>query len=259
MNRLYVDEVGNHHLTSANAPNNRYLGLTGVALTVPAAKFVLYPSMQTLKVKHFGPEKAKTMVLHRKDLVNKNAPFEALRDAKAEESFNEDLLSLLSTVPYVVITVVIDKLQHREQYKVWHHHPYHYCMQTLVERYCMWLSDRGERGDVVTEARGKREDGLLTDSFARIVKHGTDVMPAESFEDRLSDHALKVVPKVRNLPGLQLADLVASPSAKAMIHVHARGPEPTAFAKRIVAILEQSKYRRNRYGQIDGYGRKWLP
>jgi hypothetical protein len=42
--------------------------------------------------------------------MNKNSPFESLRDPKTEQSFNKSLLNMLQNLDYAVITVIIDKL-----------------------------------------------------------------------------------------------------------------------------------------------------
>ncbi|NGX43166.1 MAG: hypothetical protein K940chlam7_01457 [Chlamydiae bacterium] len=55
---------------------------------------------------------------------------------------------------YTVITVCIDKRMHKEKYTEWRFEPYHYCLETLLERYLYFLDSVGQRGDVMAESRG---------------------------------------------------------------------------------------------------------
>lgn len=70
---------------------------------------------------------------------------------------------------------------------------------------------------------------------------------------------MKVEPKTSNVVGLQFADLLAHPSYKAVLCRHEHESLPDNFGGRVAAILEDAKYDRSPYGQVDGWGRKWLP
>ena len=70
---------------------------------------------------------------------------------------------------------------------------------------------------------------------------------------------LKVKLKANNIAGLQLADLIAHPSFKATLARHQKQPLASNFGGQIAQILEDMKYYRSPDGQIDGWGRKWLP
>jgi hypothetical protein len=151
--RMYVDEVGNHDLTHADNPNERFLSLTGVILESAYTLRVLQPELDAIKRDFFQRDPDVPVILHRKELVNKVPPFEALRDAEIEQRFNTALLMALARWDYRVITVVIDKKAHRDQYQVWHYHPYHYCLAVMLERFVLFLHYGGHRGD------GRPEDG----------------------------------------------------------------------------------------------------
>ena len=90
--RLYVDEVGNHDLTHADDPNERFLSLTGVLLESDHTLHVFNPEVDQLKRRFFQRDPDEPVILHRKELVNKVPPFEALRDSQVEKDFNTDLL-----------------------------------------------------------------------------------------------------------------------------------------------------------------------
>lgn len=256
---MYVDEVGNSDLGASHDPNHRYLSLTGVILELEYVNSVVFPALENLKRKYFGSHPDEPIILHRKELVNRNFPFQALRDSAVEQTFNQEFLSLLRQLEFVVITAVIDKLEHQQRYQVWRFDPYHYCLTILVERYVLWLKRRNVVGDVTAESRGGKADRRLKNSFERVYARGSDFISAEEFAQYLTSRELKVKPKANNIAGLQLADLIAYPSFRAVLARHNHTTLPENFGAKIVEILETSKYDKSPMGEIDGWGRKWLP
>ena len=126
--RIYVDETGNSDLNSSENLNHRYLSLTGIILGLQYIEEVIHPGLEQLKKRYFGSHVDEPVVLHRKDIIGKKPPFASLRDPSVEEEFNIDLLNLLRSWDYVLITVLIDKKAHKEMYGTWRYDPYHYCM-----------------------------------------------------------------------------------------------------------------------------------
>jgi hypothetical protein len=259
--RIYVDEVGNHDLTHADDPNQRFLSLTGVIVESQHALRVLQPELEQMKRQFFQRDPDEPVILHRKELINKRPPFQSLRQPQVEERFNAVLLAALQRWDYHVVTVVLDKREHRDRYQVWHHHPYHYCLQVLLERFVLFLYYRGHRGDVMVESRGGKEDRKLKDSYARLYQNGTDNIPSDRWQARLTSRELKVRPKSANIAGLQLADVVAHPSRWEILIEHGLVVDDrSTFGDQICAILRRAKYLRNtRTGRIEGYGKKLLP
>ncbi len=259
--RVYIDEVGNHDLSHADDPNQRFLSLTGVIVESQYVLHTLQPEMDQIKREFFQHDPDEPVIFHRKELVNKARPFQALRDPEVEQHFNTALLTALARWDYRVITVVLDKKAHRDQYQVWHYHPYHYCLAVLLERFVLFLHYNNHRGDVMVEARGGKEDGKLKDSYSRLYEHGTDNIPPERWQERLTSGELKLKLKSANVAGIQLADLIAHPSRReVLIEKQLLVDARDIFGDQICAILRQSKYHRNRKtGQIDGYGKKLLP
>jgi hypothetical protein len=164
--RLYVDEVGNSDVGASQDPNHRYLSLTGIILELGYVDAVLHPRLEAMKRRFFGSHADDPVVLHRKDLIQKKPPFEALRDPAVDRDFATELMKLLEEADYAVITAVIDKLEHQQKYATWRYDPYHYCLHVIVERYVMWMRRRGFKGDVMAESRGKKEDMRLKKSFS---------------------------------------------------------------------------------------------
>lgn len=258
--RLYVDEVGNSGLgAKLQHPNERYLSLTGVIIELDHVDADVAPQLEALKRRYFKTHVDEPLILHRKELVNKRYPFQSLKDPAVEKAFNAELLDLLESLDYTAITVVIDKHEHLQRYKVWHYDPYHYCQEVLLERYVLWLEHQTATGDVMAESRGGREDRRLKESFTRIWREGTRYVPATQLASRLTSKQLKVKTKANNIAGLQLADLLAHPSFKYILCRRQKVAQPQTFGAKIAQILVDRKYLRSASGKLDGWGCKWLP
>lgn len=258
--RIYIDETGNHDMTHADDPNQRYLALTGVILESQYNTSVFQPELDAIKRQFFAHDPDTPVIFHRKEIVNRRPPFEPLRDADLEARFNQAILEGLERWQYNVITVVIDKKAHRDQYSVWRYHPYHYCLSVMLERFVLFLHYGNHRGDVMVESRGGKEDEKLEASYQGLYKNGTDKIPAERWQERLTSIELKVKPKTANIAGLQLADLIAHPSRREiLLDYKLIADDRDTFGNKICAILQNDKYLRSRSGQIPGYGKKLLP
>jgi hypothetical protein len=257
--RLYVDEVGNSDIGASQDPNHRYLSLTGVILELGYVDSVLYPKLEALKKRFFGSHADEPVVLHRKEIIQKKPPFEVLRDPAVEQDFAVELIKLLEATDYVVITAVIDKLEHQQKYSAWRYDPYHSCLHIILERYVMWMRRRGFRGDVMAESRGKKEDMRLKKSFSGIWERGTELMDAQQFQQNLTSKELKVKPKANNIAGLQLADVVAYPAWKVGMLQGNVNELPDNLTGRIGRLLVNTKFDRNLAGTVMGWGLKCLP
>lgn len=242
--RIYIDEVGNPDLESSDNPNHRFLSLTGVVLALDHVKVVVHPEMESLKAKYFDYHPDEPIILHRTELVNARPPFDRLKDQAIRRGFDRDLLALLTSWEYVVISVCLDKKKHKETYTAWRYDPYHYCLAILLERYALFLKRVNGYGDAIAESRGGREDKRLKDSFCRLWTKGTDYVDAVTFAERFTSRQLKVKSKANNISGLQLADLIAHPSRNEILHEQRLLDRPLApFAQSVIRIL-RTKYDR---------------
>lgn len=200
--RLFIDEVGNDDVRH---PDERFLSITGIIAKLHGHSAHITPEIEQLKADLFGhapPDQ--TVILHRKEIVRREPPFDVLHDASINAEWERRILGLISTLPYIAITVLIDKRAHVEKYAVWHFNPYHYCMRAIVERYVLWLRRHGLTGDVVVEPRYKQVDKKLKQSFAYIFDHGTEHIPAETTQSRLTSREIKFEPKNANVCALKV-------------------------------------------------------
>jgi hypothetical protein len=129
--------------------------------------------MEFLKQKYFGAHPDEPIILHRKEIMNARHPFQALKNPVVRDAFDRELIGYLNSWDYVVITVCLDKMRHRDTYETWRYDPYHYCLAILLERFNFWLNRHSQKGDVMAESRGGKEDRRLKDSFHRLREQGT--------------------------------------------------------------------------------------
>ena len=253
--RIYIDEVGNSDLDSSEDPNHRFLSLTGVIIDLHHIEKVIHPEMEALKGKFFRHHPDDPVIFHRKEMLNAKGSFEVLRDENTRRRFDDELLSQLRAWEYRVVSVCLDKKRHKETYTVWRYDPYHYSLAVLLERFVFYLERVRAVGDVLAESRGGNDDRRLKDSFAQLWETGTEYVSPDRFQKALTSKQLKVKPKLNNIAGLQIADLVAHPSRNEILReqkLFDRGPAP--FAERVIQLL-QVKYDQEG-GRI--FGKKFL-
>jgi hypothetical protein len=256
--RLYIDEVGNDDIDTAA---ERYLSLTGIITRVFRHDNYITPKIEGLKSRIFGHNPPQwTVVLHRREIVRRESPFDCLWDKAINADWEDSILRLIEVLPYIAMTVMIDKHEHKDRYKVWLFNPYHYCMIALLERYVLWLHRHNHQGDVVAEPRYKSQDKKLKKAFNYFYDHGTTNTSATTIQAHITTREIKFEPKDANICGLQLVELIAHPSHQAIKAQFTGAPMTAPFGQRVVEILTRAKYSRNpKTGRIEGWGQKRLP
>lgn len=256
--RFYIDESGDHTYSISDNPEERYLGLTGCIIESDYYKDKFHPSLEKFKQKHFPHDPDEPIILHRREIVNKRGPFWRLRDNQKEKEFNQDLITFFKESNFIIISVVIDKKQHKERYKEAAFHPYHFCLATLLERYCGYLHFYNAKGDVMAESRGKQEDLQLKEAYRRVYGSGTLFRSPEFFQKVLTSKEIKIKPKKANIPGLQLADLLAHPCKNEILIEKGIVKYRASFGREISKTVK-AKYNHHFFdGRIEGYGKNFL-
>jgi len=82
-------------------------------------------------------------------------------------------------------------------------------MIVILERYCGFLNLFNAVGDVLAESRGGKEDLQLKEAYRSIYRSGTQFRSPEFFQKTLSSREIKLKPKLANIAGTQIADLLA--------------------------------------------------
>jgi hypothetical protein len=114
----------------------------------------------------------------------------------------------------------------------------------------------------MTEARGKHEDDRLRAAYGQLYDYPAPI-GRDEVDKCITSRRLKIEKKDKNIAGLQIADLIAHPSAllaRAWFNGERR---PEGFAHEILHLLRKNLKYRGRWTlggyQIEGYGMKWLP
>jgi hypothetical protein len=252
--RLYFDESGDHTYHALETANRRYLALCGLIFEDERYR-VFQEEFVQLKRNFFKGDPDEPIIMHRADILNRRGVFSVLQEQKTMDAFDEALLALINTTPYVGVIVVIDKKSHSARYSS-PLHPYHYCLAALLERYCFWLG--GRRGDVMGESRGGVEDRQLKAAYQAIYRAGTLHVNADVFQARLSSKDIKLKPKEKNVAGLQFADLIAHPAKqRCLVRHNIAGIKEGTFGAQ-VADSFWTKLRKRWNGETKGFGEVFL-
>jgi hypothetical protein len=254
--RLYVDETGSHGGCHPTDPRQRYFGLVGVVI-----RRDLHAQVESLfsdlKQRHLGCRSPCAVPFHRTDALSGSGAFTSLRDATRRSAFTEDLLALVAAAPFIVLAVAVDKLTHNTRTYRRLQDVYHYAMKAMLERYVLWLSEHNGRGDVVAEARGKKEDRNLREAYARTAHVGTEYVTIREFGHYLSQKQVSIMPKRAVIGGLELADLLAQPMTRDVLVAYKRIEVHGHELDRRIAHAAAGKYRRKN-GRSLGYGQVLL-
>jgi hypothetical protein len=253
--RIYIDEAGNPDLSASDNPNHRFLSLTGIIIQLDHVEKVVHPQLEELKASFFRHHPDDPVILHRKEMINRKPPFQALEQEDVRVQFDERLLNLLTTWDYTVISVCLDKKFHKETYQVWRWDPYHYCLTVLLERFVFFLDGVQSVGDVLAESRGGKEDIRLKNSYEGLWNKGTEYVYPQHFQSRLTSKQLKVKPKINNIAGLQIADMIVHSSRDEILKDNGFwGKDLAPFTQRIVTILQSKYYQKD--GKM--FGKKFI-
>lgn len=211
--RLYIDEVGNTAYPNSDPGQNferRYLGLCCVVLKKVDQSKYLEDFTHLRNIITNDADNHGGIHIHRKDILDKRNHFKLLIDKEKETEFNNKILEILSKNNFRVIFRAIDKFNHKKRY-VQPLYPYNYMIGSIVEEYVRFLEVNNSYGDVMIESRGKKEDNLLQEFFESFLKTGSSFCSPERIATRITSKNIKFREKSDNIPGLELADILAVP------------------------------------------------
>ena len=207
---LYIDESGDHTYKQVDNPLARYLALTAVVVQKNHYDSTIHPAVEALKHEHFTNDPDNPVILHRSDIVKRRRWFGVLQIPERQERWAADILSFFQTLQAQVLTVVIDKKVHKENYPFRTFDPYEYSLAVLLWRIRGFLVSRG-KADVIAESRGKVEDRQILDAYHSLLTVGGGAYgTAPKYRDVFSAGGLTVRRKELNVTGIQLADLLAA-------------------------------------------------
>jgi hypothetical protein len=233
---VFVDESGDHGLESID-PNYPVFVLAFCIIEKSHFARRVMPEITEFKFRHFGHNQ---VILHEHEIRKDTGDFAVLRDRARKAAFLDELTALIDGLEMTVIASVIRKERLVTRYH-WPANPYEIALAFGLGRTHMWLSEHGAAGastPVILEQRGRREDDALELEFRRVCDRQNYLRATLHLERRF-------VTKSANVPGLQLAGLIARPIGR---HVLDPGQ-----ASRAYEVIER-KLRRSPRGKIEGWG-----
>jgi hypothetical protein len=202
--------------------------------------------------------------VHEMDIRKATGAFYFNGDTEVQARAFDDYRELLSSLPYTVVAVVIDK----QAFRVLHpdgsvdgylpSRLYPLSVQMLFERvvHCLYgMTD--SRGLVEAEGIGETEDALLQQTFADLKLRGTRYLKEAWFQYQLRQH-VAFYGKSHNRPGLQLADWIVKPCADAVATAKAQTAGSLASHHRVWDVVRTHLYDGNQ-GRPDKFGLKVYP
>jgi Protein of unknown function (DUF3800) len=240
---LFLDESGSHNLTVID-PNYPVFVLGGVLLDRDYAEGELEYKLRAFKRDLFGNE---NLILHTADLTRNRNGFEAMKDKAFREQCYLKLNQLMRELEYRVIACVIKKDGHLSRYGVSALDPYMFSLEVLVERFAMEVGNHWHGGEIVAECRSLELDKELGLAWENLRVQGSRFVTATEIRNRIVGVTAR--PKLANVAGLQLADLVVTPIGRFVLG------KPVHEDFRIV----ESKFRCDASGNYWGRGLVVLP
>lgn len=235
---LYIDESGDHGLTSPN-PDFPVFLLCGIIVSVDEYENVRQ-SFNQIKHTLWGN---KEVIFHSRDIRKCEKEFVLFFDLEKKKWFYENLNNAIQKFQYTIIASAIQKDRYVERFGRLSNDVYEVALSFIIERTIFYLDDikKTEKElEIIIERRGKKEDKNLEEHFQRLLARGTGFVVPQ----RLKEYRLKITfkSKKENINGLQLADLVAYPIARHVIEPNRANP---AFDQ-----LESKIYTKNskKYG-----------
>lgn len=236
---VFVDESGDHGLQTID-PQYPIFVLGFCIVSMSEYAHAVLPAIAEFKFHHFGHDQ---VILHEREIRKDLGDFAVLRDPVRKSQFMEELTALIAGFHFTIIASAIrkDRLVDRYRYP---NNPYEIALGMGLERVSKWLGRNGPgTTTVIVECRGKREDDELELEFRRVCAGANYKNETLALEPRF-------VPKTANVPGLQLADLIARPIGR-----HILAPDQPNRAFDVIS----PKFDRNPTGVVAGWGLKVFP
>lgn len=233
----FLDECGDHSLTKIDRDFPVFV-LSLLLVKRSDYRDTILPAINSLKLKYWDHEGVN---LHSRDIRKASGPFAIMQNTALRQPFMDDLSVLMRDLPYEAFIVGIHKQKLCDRY-VRADNPYELALTFVMERLLFCLEQRDQPVlPIIAEARGTNEDNALKAAFFDLISNGTRYIGKNRFEKRA--FLLKFHNKLKNIAGIQLADLCAHPAAR---HILKPDQENKAFE-----IVKNHLYRGN--GRVNGW------
>lgn len=238
---LFVDETGIHDLENINK-EYPILGLVGLIFNNNELDKVK-EDLDTLKL---STGLGTNVVLHTADIVRSKNCFSFCKDPEKRSDFYKKIDNFLSRLDFTVIFAIIDREKYIRTYKN-KNDVYILSLQFIEERFYHFLVEKhAVEGKIVIESRNKKLDKKIIEAHNEILTKGTEYIKPNDFDRVIK--GLEIKKKEDNIPGLQVADLVATQLGRHYLWLRKYWGEN---------LIE--KIRKSDKGRVRGYGVKIFP
>jgi hypothetical protein len=205
MKIMFLDESGDHSLEVID-PQYPMFVLAGVIMEQAYAEGEAEQRMMEFKTDLLGRT---DIVLHTADITRNRNGFERMKEPQFRQTFYARLNNLVASVDFKIVACAIRKDAHLTRYGVAALDPYMLSLDVLVERFCFEIGNVPGGGMIVAERRDPTLDTQLELAFLNLKVQGTRFLQAAQIQRQIV--GLTPRAKSKNIAGLQLADLVATP------------------------------------------------
>jgi hypothetical protein len=245
---LFLDESGDHSLSIID-PQFSVFVLCGVIMDEEYHRSTGSERLDSFKMGLLGNRE---IILHTADFTRNKSGFEAMANHQFRSEFFNALQDLIRGLEFKIVACVIKKQDHLQKYGLNALDPYLLSLSVLVERFIFECGSAG--GTIVAEARDSTLNNALELAFLDLKIRGTTFISATKVQSRIHNFAIRG--KKDNIPGLQIADVIATPIGR-----HAMGKTTYSHYCEegdFFSVLKP-KFRRSWNGRIEGMGLVMLP
>ncbi|MBV1700615.1 MAG: DUF3800 domain-containing protein [Hyphomicrobiales bacterium] len=220
---VFIDESGDPNLVKIDQEFPVF-ALVFVIIEKREYAKTLVPALKYLKFRFWGHD---AIVIHAHEIRKPRGDTAFLMTSSKRDVFMAAINKIMQEAPIKIIACVIQKANLRNRY-ITPYDPYHIALGLCMERLSLFLHENSHSDrmtHLIAEARGAREDRELELEFRRYM----DGKGRIALNAKAPPCDLKIVSKIMNIEGLQLADLVAHPIAR-----HVLRPEQDSRAFEII-------------------------
>jgi hypothetical protein len=248
---MFIDESGDHNLDPKKVDKTYPIFvLCGIVFDENYYNHSFKKIFSTFKIKHFGSD---DICLHTLEMVrpkkSKDPRFKKFLEPSFRKVFYQDLGAMINESEIKIIACVIKKEDHFMKYNLQALDPYLLSFDNLLNRFVYDLKN-GEKGKIIAEKRDDLLDNQLELAWLNVKISGTRKVRPSEIKEKIED--LKLSNKKINEPGLQLADLIASPIGRIVLRKKKRNGNEIDFD------FIKVKFR-NKNGRILSYGLTIIP
>lgn len=172
---------------------------------------------EVLKGNHFSDlhNNPHPVIFQRRAIVRCEAPFNFATTDK-QENFCNELAGALSNLSFRSILVALPREQSKRDPRTYF---FRSALPLVLHRYCEYLHRHSATGDVFAEHMGAKENASLKYEYETIRESGAEGQPWGYYRTVLTSKYVRIEEKNKNIPGLQIADLLAAPMLRKYVSI----------------------------------------